>query len=231
MIHNFADIKSRFYLTKCISHDGISNEWTPLTGKPSNNLTGVARFLGSWEFFSPVVINCFIGNVLELRLHKFWVSETLRNINESSAGRVGHQEKGGISKHVLTTRAEEPLVLRIKERLQHGNTLLDNEVFLIFRGKFKHIHTNRMLNIGRIKVNNIINSLLWHTLEQGLYSITVRIDKGKPTAITHVLEGKILKKDRFTHTGLPNYIHVAATIFIAKINSFFVASKLVSTEE
>ena len=66
---------------------------------------------------------------------------------------------------MLATWAEETLILWIKERLEHRNALLDDEIFLVFRGEFEHIHTDRMLDIGWVKIDNIVDALLWDALQ------------------------------------------------------------------
>ena len=159
VIHDFANIEARFDLTEGVSHDSVREEWAPFTSKPGDDFAGIAGFLGGWKFFSPVVINGFIGDVFKFRLDEFGVGETLRDINESGTFGVCHQEKRGISEHVLTARAKKALVIGIKERLEHANSLLDDEIFLVFRGKFEHIHADWMFNIGRVEIDNVIDSL------------------------------------------------------------------------
>ena len=57
------------------------------------------------------------------------------------------------------------------------------------------------------------------------------VNKGKATPVTHILEGNILEEDRFTHTSLTYYVHVAATVVVIEVNRFFGATEFVGTEE
>ena len=90
VIHDFADVEAGFNLTKRISHDGIREEWAPFRGEPSDDFTGIIRLLRGREFLSPIVINRLIGDIFQFRFYEFRVGETLRNIDKSSTGWVGH---------------------------------------------------------------------------------------------------------------------------------------------
>ena len=39
-----------------------------------------------------------------------------------------------------------------------------------------------MFDIGRVKIDDIVDTLLWDALKKGLDGVTVRIDKGKTAA-------------------------------------------------
>ena len=132
---------------------------------------------------------------------------------------------------MLTAGAKETLVLGVKERLQHTDSLLNDEVFLVFRGVLKHIHANRVLDVGRIKIDNIVDPFLGDALKQGLYGISVRIDKSEAAPITHILKCKVFKKDRFTHTSLANHIHVATTVFNLKVNWLIITPIFIRAKE
>ena len=91
IVHDFANVKARFWLTQNITHHLVRQEWTPLRYEPARHLTGIIRFLRSWKFLRPIIINRLISNILQLRFHKFWINETTRNINESTTLWVTHQ--------------------------------------------------------------------------------------------------------------------------------------------
>ena len=132
---------------------------------------------------------------------------------------------------MLATGAEEALILGIEKALKHRNSLLYDEILLVRTGKFEHIHTDRMLNVGWIKINDVIDSLFWHTFKNRFYGVAVRIDEGKAATIAHILKGEILKEDRFTHTSLADDVYVTTTIVVIEINGFFRAAELVSAKE
>ena len=88
-----------------------------------------------------------------------------------------------------------------------------------------------MFDIGRVKIDDIVDTLLWDALKKGLDGVTVRIDKGKTASVTHILESEVLEEDRLTHTGLTDDIHMATTIFFLEIDRFFVTAEFVSTKE
>ena len=230
-IHDFTDIKAGFNLTEGVSHDGISEERAPFGSEPGGDFAGVTGFLRCREFFGPVVINGFIGDVFEFGFNKFGVGETLRNINKGGASGVRHQEKSGVPEHMLATGAKEALIIGVKQRLEHANSLLDDEVFLVVSGKFKHIHADRMLDIRGIKVNHIINAFLWNAFQNSFDGIAVRINKGKAPAIAHILEGDVLEEDRFTHTSLTDDVHMTTAVIVIEVDGFLDAPEFIGTEQ
>ena len=128
---------------------------------------------------------------------------------------------------MLQARTNNSRMSWIVKTIQHINRLLNQKVFLVWSVEFKHIQTNWISHISRIKVDNILNAFFWNLTQQRFNQITVRINKGESPTIHHILISHIFLQDRFTNACLTNNIYVAAAVFCADSNRFFDSSKFV----
>ncbi len=78
---------------------------------------------------------------------------------------------------------------------------------------FHNIERNWIFHIKWCEIYNIVNTLLRYVLKKEICRFTVRIDEGETITIANILNRKVFKQSRFTHTCLTDRVHVPRPIF------------------
>ena len=128
---------------------------------------------------------------------------------------------------MLTPRPKEPLIIGVVKALEHINPLLHDEILLFFGCELKHVHADRIIDITRVKIDDIIHALGWHHAHDFLDHVAVWVDKGKAASVHHILQGDVAHKNRLTHPRGTDDIHVPAPILFREPNFLLNPPKLI----
>src|SRR3989344_2362026 len=74
------------------------------------------------------------------------------------------------------------------------------------------IESDREFHIRRIKIHYIINPVGRDELDNFFSQIAVRINDSDAFAGPYILDDHIFKDSGFSHTGLPDQIHMASSV-------------------
>src|SRR3989344_840565 len=83
---------------------------------------------------------------------------------------------------------------------------------MLGRHLLKHIECNRMLNVGRIKIDNLFDAGCRHEVKNFFSELAVRVNYCHATACLNVIDYQILKERCFTHASFANHVYVPAAI-------------------
>src|SRR3989338_6676779 len=77
-----------------------------------------------------------------------------------------------------------------------------------------HIESNRVLQIARIKIYDILYPFFRNIVQQITRSIAVRINESNSPARLNILDGHIFQKFRLTHSSRSDNINVPSSIIL-----------------
>ena len=87
--------------------------------------------------------------------------------------------------------------------------------------KFKHIQSQRHFQIGRIEVDDIIDTLLWNDRQRVFGKVSVRVHNAQSVAAGEILLDHVLHEAGLTGTGLSDDVQVTTAIPLGNSHLLF----------
>ena len=143
-----------------------------------------------------------------------------------------HDKKRAISKILLKRRPHRFWRAAInffknRKKLVYYKCFLFGKILIIF----KHVESQRPLNVSGIKINNILRPLARDKRKQVIHHIAVRINHAHSFACLNILDNKIFEKYGFSGAGLSNHIEMPPAIFILHADIGFLTAKHIAPHE
>ena len=85
-------------------------------------------------------------------------------------------------------------------------------MFLLEVGAFEDIKRDRVVLVGGIEVDDVINAMTGNVLEYARGRFAVRVDKTNPVVLVDVLENHIFDERCFSRAGFAQNVHMPTTI-------------------
>ena len=92
--------------------------------------------------------------------------------------------------------------------------------------RFQRIERDRKVQISRIEINHVIDSVGGDIFQDFFHRIAVRIDKRHAVSVLDILNDHILDQSGFTHAGFSNDVHVPAPVVLADAKRRFAVAKI-----
>ena len=83
---------------------------------------------------------------------------------------------------------------------------------------------------GGVEHDDIVGSLGWHQVDDGVRQIAVNVEDGESSPRLHIRMDEIRQQRRFAGSGCPDDIEVASPCFLVDADKPSIASKAHATE-
>ncbi len=222
LVHRLAHVETRLGLSNDVADQGIGNELADLVLNRGSRFGG--EFVGVLgKFLRPEGPNF---GIFDLFYDRFAVVFFRQHPVDPQKRRTRNLQKGQnrIVENVL--HARRPRV--DPDFFEHGHHAVRNQVTAVIIHLFHDIERDRVLKIGRIDINHIVDPFGRNIVQQVLNRISMGIDECQPAPILNILNGDVFEQFRFAHTRLADDIHVPAAIvhFNAKIHALIAEIRL-----